>query len=302
MHVVLLGTGGGPRPSPFRHPSSQAIVLGERLLVVDCGNGVVQQMVAAGLDPRYITDILLTHHHIDHSADLAILPMTSWINGRTDGVRIAGPPPTSAVFASLVDAFGEDLRRRTASTGRPDFHSMVSVTDVEDTMIVHEDDEATITSARMHHPPFTHALAYRIDTPDGSVVISGDTTPCPELVQLARGADLLIHEVVHPRGIMEYQRGTNATTIADHLRDNHTMVDQVGEIAEAAGVGTLVLSHLVPHSGISDDEWVSAVGNSFTGQVIVGFDLQKIQVEKRSERHAGCQPIANRQEPLRARQ
>lgn len=186
------------------------------------------------------------------------------------------------MFASLVTAFGEDLRRRTASTGRPDFPALISVTDVADAGIIHDEDGVTITSARVHHAPFTHALAYRIDTPEGSVVVSGDTSPCPELIELAQGADLLIHEVVHPRGIAEYQRGTNAATIGDHLRDNHTMIDQVGAIAAAAGVGTLGLSHLVPHGGITDDEWVAAMGGSFSGPVTVGYDLQRIELQTRS--------------------
>jgi len=279
MHVVLLGTGGGPRPSRLRHPSSQAVVVGDRLIVVDCGNGAALQMVAVGLDPRDITDVLLTHHHIDHSADLAILPMTAWVNGRTDRIDVAGPPPTIATFDALTQAFDEDVRRRRESTGRPDFRSMVSVRDLTEAGVVSSGAGVTITTAVVNHPPFTHALAYRVDSPEGSVVVSGDTTPCAGLIELARGADVLIHEVVHPHAIAEYERGSNAATIGAHLRNNHTMIDQVGAVAAAAGVGSLVLSHLVPHGGLTDEDWISAAGDAFTGPIRCGADLMTIKVD-----------------------
>ncbi|MCO7221123.1 MBL fold metallo-hydrolase [Klenkia sp. PcliD-1-E] len=250
--------------------------MGARTIVVDCGNGVAQQMVRAGIDPRDITDVLLTHHHIDHSADLAVLPMISWVNGRTDPVVVAGPPPIVTSFGSLLDAHEEDLRRRVAATGRPDFRQMVRTRELAHGDTLESGDDVVITAAQVNHPPFDCALAYRIDSDEGSVVVSGDTTPCASLVELARGADVLVHEVVHPAAIEQYERGTNAATIGHHLRNNHTMVGDVAAVAQAAGVGTLVLSHLVPHTGVTDAEWLTAVGDGFDGRVLVGADLMEL--------------------------
>jgi ribonuclease BN (tRNA processing enzyme) len=277
VRLVLLGTGGGPRPTTSRFPTSQAIVVGERVIVVDCGNGVAKQLVGAGLSPRDVSDVLVTHHHVDHSADLGYLPVTSWIEGRTDDVHVWGPPPTVGALTSLFDGYQEDFDKRQASTGRPPFRQMITGHDITAPGLVLEDDEVRVTAAFVDHPPFEIALAYRIDTADGSVVLSGDTAPSENLVELARGADVLVHEVVHPEGVVRMGIGSSATTIAQHMRRNHTMVEDLRGIAQRAGVGTLVLSHLVPHD-LPDEEWLAALGDEFTGEVIVGADLMSIDV------------------------
>ncbi|GAA3773291.1 MBL fold metallo-hydrolase [Microbacterium kribbense] len=276
MRLVLLGTGGGPRPSGTRFPSSQALVIGDRVIVVDCGNGVAKQLSSAGISPRNLSDLLLTHHHVDHSADLGYLPLISWVEGRSETIGIYGPPPTVGALESILDGYEEDLRKRTASTGRPPFRPMLDPHDIVVPGLVFEDDDVRVTAAFVDHPPFEIALGYRIDSASGSVVVSGDTAPSPNLVDLARGADVLIHEVVHPSAITKLQNGTNASTIADHIRRNHTMLADVGAIAEQAGVRTLVLSHLVPHD-VDDGDWLAGLGG-FSGRTVVGRDLLEVDI------------------------
>lgn len=277
MKLVLLGTGGGPRPSASRFPTSQAVVVGNRVIVVDCGNGVAKQLTAAGLSPRDMTDLLITHHHVDHSADLGYLPMTAWIEGRTDRISVYGPPPTVGALDSILDGYAEDLAKRTRSTGRPPFRPLVQAQDILAPGVVFEDENVRVTAAFVDHPPFEIALGYRIDAHGRSVVISGDTAPSENLVALATGADVLVHEVVHPAGLAGLQESTNAATIADHMRNNHTMVEDLGALAARAGVRTLVLSHLIPHD-LPPEEWLSALGDEFTGDVVIGEDLMALDV------------------------
>lgn len=277
MELVLLGTGGGPLPSPARFPSSQAIAVNGKLLVIDCGNGVAKQLNAAGLDARDMTHLLVTHHHVDHTADLGYLPIAAWIGGRTEPISVYGPPPTVGALDALIKGYAEDLAHRGRSTGRPSFDSLCRVRDIDQPGVVEESDGVRISCAFVDHPPFEIALAYRVDAGGRSVVVSGDTAPTAALVDLARGADVLVHEVVHPRILETAALGTNATTIEAHLRRNHTMVEDVGRIARAAGVGTLVLSHLIPHEGVHDEEWVNAIRPSFDGRIIVGRDLIRIR-------------------------
>lgn len=239
-----------------------------------------QQMVRAGLNPAELTDLLITHLHIDHSADLGALPLTAWIAGRSSGIRVAGPPPVSRNFEDLIRGYSEDLVHRTASTGRPDFRTLVQTRDIAEAGVFYEDDDVRLSAAMVNHPPFTHALAFRIDTEDGSIVVSGDTTPCEGLVELARGATVLVHEVVHPKALDELAAGTNAPKIRQHMTDSHTMIGDVAAIAEEAGVDTLVLSHLIPHQGVSDEQWLAAVGNGFSGTTIVGHDLDRLHISK----------------------
>lgn len=277
MRLVLLGTGGGPRPSSSRFPTSQAILAGERLMVVDCGNGVARQLAAAGLHARHLTDLFLTHHHVDHSADLGYLPLTAWIDGRSDRISIYGPPPTVDALESILNGYHEDVEKRGVSTGRPPFYPMLDVHEITNLGPVFEDVDVKVSCTQVNHPPFEMALAYKFEANGKSVVISGDTSPSKNLIELADGADILVHEVVHPVALDRLQETTNATTIVDHIRNSHTMVGDVGQIATKAGISRLVLSHLIPDN-LSDDEWLAAVGNEFNGDVVVGRDLMEIDI------------------------
>lgn len=278
MKLVLLGTGGGPRPTQVRFPSSQAVLVDDKMIVIDCGNGVVKQLTAAGLSARDMTHLLVTHHHVDHSADLGYLPISSWIQGRVEPISVYGPPPTTGALCSIIDGYEEDLINRTKSTGRPPFRPMLRPADIQEPGTFSDEDGVRMSCAFVDHPPFDIALGYRIDAGGKSVVISGDTAPSQNLIDLAQGADVLVHEVVHPAAFSIMQANSNAATILDHMRQNHTMVEDLGAVAEAAGVKTLVLSHIVPHEGVSRDEWVEIIRPTFSGEIIVGEDLMEIQV------------------------
>lgn len=249
-----------------------------RLIVVDCGNGVVRQLVAAGLNPRDAFDVLITHHHIDHNADVAYLPMISWVEGRSDPLSIYGPVRTIDSMDALLKGFAEDLENRAKSSGRPAFRPMLRVNDIADPGMLLDKAGVKISCAIVDHLPFDIALGYRIDSAEGSVVVSGDTAPSENLVRLARGADVLVHEVVHPDGVEPAARDTNARTIRAHLNRNHTLLGDVGGIAARAGVKRLVLSHIFPHEGIREEEWIAPVREHFDGEVILGVDLMQIEV------------------------
>jgi ribonuclease BN (tRNA processing enzyme) len=137
----------------------------------------------------------------------------------------------------------------------------------------------TVTAALVEHPPVTPAFAYRFDCPDRSIVISGDTRPSRALVELARGADVLVHEVMYVPAIESLIAGdVNARTLREHLLASHTTTEQVGRIATEAGVRTLVLSHFVPGGApfLADEIWFDAVRPHFSGTLIVGRDLLEI--------------------------
>ena len=129
----------------------------------------------------------------------------------------------------------------------------------------------------VQHAPVFPAFGFRFDTPDGSVVFSGDTGPCENVVTLARGADVLVHEVIDVDRLSErVDRLPNAEAVRNHLAGSHSSPEQVGAIATQAGVRTLVLSHLVP--GDLDptvEEWEAAVRPHFAGEVVCGIDLDE---------------------------
>jgi ribonuclease BN (tRNA processing enzyme) len=142
-----------------------------------------------------------------------------------------------------------------------------------------QDENVKVTSALVDHPPVKPAFAYRLDTADRSIVISGDTARSENLLKLATGADVLVHEVLFPSAVDRLvARAPNAATLKKHLIESHTAVEDCARLAQAAGVKTLVLSHLVPADdpAVTDQMWLDAARPHFNGKIIVGNDLLEI--------------------------
>ena len=149
--------------------------------------------------------------------------------------------------------------------------------------VVRPEDEhgVTVTGTLVQHAPVFPALAYRFDTPDGSVVFSGDTGPCDNVVRLAQGADILVHEVIDLDALLaRISLLSNFDVVRSQLGSSHTPVEEVGHIAARAGVRTLVLSHLVPGEGIhTPEQWearVRAAAPDFQGEIVCGVDLDEL--------------------------
>jgi ribonuclease BN (tRNA processing enzyme) len=134
-----------------------------------------------------------------------------------------------------------------------------------------------VSAVLVQHAPVFPAFGFRFDTPHGSVVFSGDTGPCDNVVRLARGADVLVHEVIAVDHMTErLSRLPNHEALRNHLASAHTAPEQAGEIATRAGVRTLVLSHLVPGDlRPSEAEWESRVEPYFSGEIVCGVDLDE---------------------------
>jgi ribonuclease BN (tRNA processing enzyme) len=139
---------------------------------------------------------------------------------------------------------------------------------------VMKDDLVSVTCAAVPHPLIPLAFAYRFDCPDRSIVFSGDTHQSDALASLARGADVLVHEALY----VPAAPGAPGSPLRKHIMDSHTAVEDVGRIAAAAGVKTLVLSHLVPGETppVSDEEWTAGARQHFGGRIVVGRDLMEL--------------------------
>jgi ribonuclease BN (tRNA processing enzyme) len=145
-------------------------------------------------------------------------------------------------------------------------------------VLVHEDDRVRVTAVLVRHAPVFPAFAFRFDTPRGSIVLSGDTAPCPNLVALARSADVLVHEVFDDRTAPPADDDSwEAQRREHHLTTAHTGLSQVAAVAAEAGVQRLVLTHFVPGDDVLPDEhWLDGIGSDFDGEVVVGHDLLEL--------------------------
>jgi ribonuclease BN (tRNA processing enzyme) len=167
-----------------------------------------------------------------------------------------------------------DLAVREKDEGRPPLRPLVHPHEVRRGGLVMKDDLVTVTCAVVDHPLMPLALAYRFDCPDRSIVFSGDTRPSDALVALARGADVLVHEVLYVPGAP----GAPGSALRKHIMDSHTTVEDAGQIAARAGVKTLVLSHFVPAENppVSDAQWLEGARRHFNGRIVVGRDLMEL--------------------------
>ena len=274
--LILLGTGGGPSPKGLRSAPAQVILVGDDAYVVDCGDGVARQMALAGVSLSRIRAVFITHHHSDHNADYGNLLLLGWIDGLKPIVDAYGPPPLAKMTGLIAKMKAVDIATRIADEGRPPFTGLVVPHEISAGGVVRQHAGVKVTAALVDHPPIRPAFAYRFDTPDRSIVISGDTAPSQSLVTLAKGADVLVHEVLYLPGVDRLVGSEgHATRLREHLVASHTPSAEVGRIAAAAGVKTLVLSHFVPgnDASITDEMWTAGVRAHFKGAVVVGRDL-----------------------------
>ena len=220
--------------------------------------------------------MFITHHHSDHNADFGTLLLLAWAAGLNTPVDTWGPPPLTQMTDLFLQMSAPDLDIRIADEGRPPLTPLIHAHDVREAGVVVKDERVTVRCAVVHHPMVAVALAYRIDGPDRSLVFSGDTTRADSVIALARGADVLVHEVLYPDAYAGQAAG-NARSIAKHILESHTPVEEVGKIAQEAGVKTLVLSHYVPDNNLdAEKSWLPLARRHFKGEVILGRDLLEL--------------------------
>ncbi|WP_199432892.1 MBL fold metallo-hydrolase [Qaidamihabitans albus] len=281
MRAVLLGTKGGPRLLADRCGPGQLIEQTGHTVLVDAGEGVVQQIVRSGRSLADLDAVFITHHHCDHNVALGNVLMGYWVSGGSRPLTVYGPPPLDRVVERILAAHEYDITTRVADEGRVDLRELVRVRTLGDSgdsgASRVETGPLTVTAVPVSHPP-VHALGYRFTgTARGSsIVVSGDTAPCRSLVELAHGAELLIHEVLHPDFIRPAASNTRWADLERHLLTSHTSVYELGAVAAAAGVGTLVMTHFVPATGVEPRRWLEPVQERFGGRVLLGHDLMHI--------------------------
>lgn len=277
--LVLLGTGGGPTPKALRAAPAMGLLIGGQLHIVDAGNGVARQAVLAGLPLKALAHVWISHLHSDHVADAFTLPWLAWSGALTTPVTVHGPKGMKQMARDWLRFARVDIETRIADEGRPDLRRLLSVAEVQPGVQMNS-RSLTVTAARVEHPPLTDSFAYRFDWGGGkSVVYSGDTRPCPALIELAQGADVLVQEVMYlPALDRLIASESNAATLRAHLLASHTTAEQAGEIAAAAGVKRLLLTHFVPggDASVTDAAWADAARRAFSGEVIVGRDLLRV--------------------------
>jgi ribonuclease BN (tRNA processing enzyme) len=278
--LILLGTKGGPSLGKIgRSNPSTLILINDIPYVVDCGYGTSRQLVSAGIGLKSLRYVFITHHHSDHNMEIGPLFYNAWISGLAIRLNAYGPIGLRKMARDFFSYMKFDIDTRIVDEGLADPRKLFTVHEFERPGLVMQNEDVKVSNCLVRHPPIRQAYAYRFDARDRSIVISGDTAYAPDLADFAKGADVLVHEVMYLPGIEALiKQNPNSTRLREHLIAAHTLSEDVGKIADRAGVKTLVLSHFVPgdDASITDEQWLEGARKFFKGQILVGKDLMEI--------------------------
>lgn len=269
--IVMLGT-GTPRPTPDIWGPATAVVVGPRVFLVDAGVGVERRLAAAKLPVDGVSATFITHLHSDHVLGLADLIFTSWVLGRTRPFPVYGPPGLARMTEHLYAAFSEDIRIRTEGlehAARDGYRVTVRETGPG---VVYDSGGVRVRAFPVRHGAWRNAYGYRFDAAGRSIVLSGDTSPSEELVRMATGVDVLIHEVQPSDSTKPPGRRTVAEW-AQYVREYHTTAMQLGQLAARAKPKLLVVYHNGRRA--PDGEILADIRRSFSGPVVLAADLQR---------------------------
>ncbi|QRY67469.1 MBL fold metallo-hydrolase [Ensifer sp. PDNC004] len=273
--LVLLGSKGGPAIRPGGPwPTSSLLEIGGRTVVVDCGLGVTRGLTDAGVTLKTLDLIVITHLHSDHVLELGPLIHTAWTAGLSQPVRVFGPAGTQAYWHGFLQSMAFDVDIRIVDEGRPDLRALVEVIEFSEGEIFSEEG-LTLSALRVDHPPVTDCFALRFDHAEGSVVFSSDTAYFPPLADFAKGADILVHEAMLAEGVDRLVARTgNGARLKEHLLASHSFAGEAAAIATAAGVGRLVLHHLIPADDpeITENHWTTAARKNWAGALTIAAD------------------------------
>ena len=278
--IVMLGT-GTPIPDPDRAGPAVAIVVDSVAYLFDAGAGVGRRAAAAALtgitafaprtpngqpSPRF-DRLFLTHLHSDHTLGLADAIFTPWIQGRVAPFDIYGPPGTKRLVDGILDGNAEDISERLHASGGPSANGWKAIVHEIGEGEIFRDSRIVVTGFAVPHADWKYAFGYRVETPDGVIVISGDTRPSDAIARQCRACDVLIHEVYSDSGYANLP----AIRKIYHARA-HTSATQLGDIATKSKPRLLILYHQL-FFGASDETLLTEVHSRFSGRVSSAHDL-----------------------------
>jgi len=269
--VVLLGT-GTPGPDPDRSGPATAIVVDDAVYLVDFGPGVVRRASSAvrtkgiaALEPTKLRVAFATHLHSDHTVGYPDLIFTPWTMGRRFPLEVYGPKGIKAMTDHILEAYRVDVETRTNPDGNqrtfPEGHG-VNAHEIGPG-VVYKDAKVTVTAFPTKHA--MESYGYRFETPDRTIVISGDTNPAPATIDACKGCDVLIHEGQSPAWL-----AGRPETFQKFAAKYHTTTPQLAELAQAAKPRLLIVYH---YSSVAPEDILGEMLRLYPGHVVVGRDL-----------------------------
>jgi ribonuclease Z len=274
IRVTLLGT-GVPTPVMERFGPGVLVEAGGEIMLFDAGRGVLQRLFQIQAPLKELRALFLTHLHSDHIVGLPDFWLTGWLTGRPEvPLRVWGPRGTRAMMEHLDTAFQYDIRIRLYDDRTPPQGVVVLTEEIEEG-VVYEHNGIRVTAFTVDHAPIYPAFGYRVDYAGHSVVISGDTRFCENLIRHAKGTDVLLHEVIVPQ--MLRSRPAANPEAMERVIAHHTTPEQAGEIFTRVQPGLAVYTHIIPVTATPKDI-IPPTRKTYAGPLEAGEDLMVIDI------------------------
>ncbi|MEC9277828.1 MAG: MBL fold metallo-hydrolase [Chloroflexota bacterium] len=284
IHVLGAGT---PTPTPHRFGSAFVIKIGSDQIMLDCGPAATHKLVKSGLWPTNINHLFFTHHHFDHDIDYPCFLLCRWdqSTGKEDVLKVYGPELTERITKGILDKeeglFAHDWIARVNHPLSQRIHVNRGGTlprkppYVQAKVVgpgkVHSGKDWEVTAASAEHvQPYLDSLAYRFETPNGSIVFTGDTQPCESVQTLAHEADMLLCMCWDEQSVMDEsgEAGGQCGT------------EGAAKMAQNAEVKKLVLVHIGPH--LSQDEVktrsATELSKIYEGEIVFADEMMSLEL------------------------
>lgn len=297
MKITMLGTGAA-LPDPERAQSAILVTLDNgKNYLFDCGEGATRQMVRANINPADVPWVFVSHLHYDHVCGLPFFVLSSWVFNREGGLKVFGPRGIKDFVDHSFErgAFRIDIQARASYAVRQKNIDAVRPEVFEVSPgLMYEDEDVKVFVDLVDHIPteITDCFGIRFEAEGKVVAFSGDTAPCASMLELARDADLLIHECTFPESFLAHRAQSGVGTYA------HTSPLQLGEIAAKAKVKSLVATHFGHYDSTSPvikraagnhlpidlmgperlDEVARDIRKSYKGELRLAHDLMRIDL------------------------
>lgn len=270
--VVMLGT-GNPNPDPDRSGPATVVLVDDVPYLIDCGAGVVRRWAAAiranklSASVWNLKTVFITHLHTDHTLGYADLIFTPWtiapqnVPGSRRPLEVYGPAGVGEMTNHLIAAYSADVRVRTSEGGSRQLGGrsgpVVNAHEIKEG-VVHKDERVSVTAFLVPHGNWPQAFGFRFNTPDKTIVISGDTAFTPVIAEQCNGCDILVHE------------GGLANDESAYFRASHTRAEDLGKVAVGAKPKLLILYH----QRNANEDGLRIIRSQWSGRVVVANDLQ----------------------------
>ena len=303
--LLFLGTAGGPPLRQDRSEPATLLIVDGRYYLIDCGIGTMQRMLKAGIDPQRIKTIFLTHLHSDHVLGLSDVMGDDFfllnLRGASDSIGIYGPPQTrdlvDSAFRFITIAarpFAVENPKTYPPLNHGRFTSPFKVHEFNRDGLIYHDDKIRVTAAENSHYALMipqerrifKSYSYRIETPHGTVVLTGDTGPSAAVAQLAQGADVLVAEAdalnavdrdkfINTMALRNHWTAERTRGFRAHFISEHLDTGEIGQMASEAHVKAVILYHYYPSSNADQAAHVIGVKKYFSGPVFAPDDFDR---------------------------